>query len=275
MNWNVEWAMVSDKGVTRQDNQDAALLWLPSGSHRLPISGSDQRLCRGSEALAERTVGAHAIAMIADGMGGPPGGDQASQILVDTAIAAAPRAADDDPHQLMSDILEAANRAIFEKAGEVGMTGMGSTCTMLAVTGGTLRLCHVGDSRCYRIRPDKAKMSQWTQDQNLAAELVSQGVLTPEEARNHRASHTLTQAVGLGKALKPQVATATLAGDQPEILVLCSDGLLRVVEDDELLCAFLPEAAPAATAESLVDLANRRGSPDNVSILVLKLHSSA
>ena len=271
MSWNIEWAMVSDKGVTRKDNQDAALFWLPSGSCRLPIPGSDQRSCQGSESLPANAAGCGAIAMIADGMGGPPGGDQASQILVDTALTLIERSAQDDPHVLMNSILDTANQAIFDKAAEVGMIGMGSTGTLLTFTAGTLRLCHVGDSRCYRILPEQGSMSQWSQDQNLAAELVAQGVLTPEEARNHRASHTLTQAVGLGKPLKPQVETATLGTDRPEMLVLCSDGLLRVVEDDELLCAFLPQSTPASTAEGLVDLANRRGSPDNVSILVVKI----
>jgi len=282
--WELDWGIACDRGTIRRENQDAALLWCPGETVRLPLPHSTDNLRGGSVTLPvlpppEVEEAPRLFALVADGMGGPPGGAQASQIIADTAAAAIEGAETLQPAPFLLDVLGAGNDAVFTEASTLGLEGMGSTCTMILMAGERIYLNHIGDSRCYHMRPQDGSMESWSQDQNVAAELVNQGVLTPEEARNHRSSHTLTQAVGLGRALSPQEEVCDL--DAPEeIFLMCSDGLLRVVDDGEVLRHVLQRSEDAgkagipamrALAGEMLDLANRRGSPDNVTVLALRL----
>ncbi len=287
MGCSLAWAMMCDRGTLRPENQDATLIWASGPALALPSADTAREAGSGSAVLSgvgECGAARPVLAVVADGMGGPPGGAQASQVIVQTILERLPAAPVPDPPAFLADLLEASNRAVYEQAQRHGLVGMGSTCTMLMLQNGLAHLCHVGDSRCYRIRSGDRHVEQWSRDQNVAAELVDQGVLTPEEARHHRASHTLTQAVGLGKPLEPQRGSAALALHEEELFLLCSDGLLRVFGDEEIarvvlerIAAEPPPRAGAAEAQvtgavrDLVALGNRRGSPDNISVVLLRL----
>ncbi|MCK4304506.1 MAG: serine/threonine-protein phosphatase [Candidatus Eisenbacteria sp.] len=289
----IEWGAICDRGTTRPDNQDSVFVWLPDVALRLPDpDGSTGSACREAtlpvhdNSNSARNTRIDFLALVADGMGGPPGGAQASHQIIETVADAMEQAEATDPPAFLRDLLNKCDSDVFAWAGRLDLRGMGSTCTLLALAGTALHLCHVGDSRCYRISPAKGSIEQWSKDHNIAAQLVKGGVLTPEEARNHRASHALTQAVGLGQPLDPQIERSALI-DEEEIFLLCSDGLLRVLNEREILEAFLQpvphrkdkeRAAAAAVkndmqvvAQQLLDLANERGSPDNVSAIAIRL----
>jgi protein phosphatase len=223
------------------------------------------------------------LALVADGMGGPPGGAQASQIIIDAAITFLRDHAIEEPGAFLRKLFVDVDQTVLGRAREMNLEGMGSTCTLLMALGGTLYLGHVGDSRCYLVHRVQPALEQWSEDHNVAARLVAEGVLTPEEARHHRSSHALVQAMGLGKELEPQIDSREVPSGETMIL-LCSDGLLRVLEEPEVLeiiCRRMEasagtEANPLqAAADQLVDLANRRGSPDNVSIMLLRFSRPA
>jgi protein phosphatase len=290
MGANLEWGMVCDRGTVRTENQDAAFLRLPAQVVRLPANGSWRELRGGRTVIpsaddfddAADRAAPDLLALVADGMGGPPGGAQASQIIQGIVADELSGAQFADASAYLSELIERCDQAVYAEAEAHDLHGMGSTCTILMFAGARIHLCHVGDSRCYRIRPAQESMEQWSRDHNVAAHLVDEGVLTPEEARTHRASHALTQAVGLGKELTPQLGDIAMPSVE-EVFLLCTDGLLRVVEEREVLQAFVrachesASGAPAgktyvqATVEQLLELANRRGSPDNVSLLALCL----
>lgn len=284
MGSSLAWAMMCDRGTLRPENQDATLMIAGGMVVTLPADDGARDATGGSAAFAcgPGNVGPPVLAAVADGMGGPPGGAQASQVIIRTIADRLPNGAVDDPPAFLRGLLAESDRAVFALAELHGLTGMGSTCTLLMLQDGRAHLCHVGDSRCYRIRPAEGLMRQWSRDQNVAAELVQQGLLSADEARHHRASHTLTQAVGLGRTLEPHCDSASLAPDGEELFLLCSDGLMRVFGDEEILDLVMERvvAPPAAerdasalitTARDLVGLANRRGSPDNISVVLLRL----
>jgi len=289
MGCSLAWAMMCDRGTLRPENQDATLMWASGPAVALPSADAAPVAESGSAVLSgvgECGSSRPVLAVVADGMGGPPGGAQASQVIIQTILTHLPAGPVPDPPGFLSELLELTNGAVYEQAHRQGLVGMGSTCTLLMLQDGQAHLCHVGDSRCYRIRPRDGRVEQWSRDQNVAAELVEQGVLTADEARHHRASHTLTQAVGLGKPLEPQCASVTLATDEAELFLLCSDGLLRVFSDEEIRRILRERIAagersapeePAAEVQvvgavrDLVTLGNRRGSPDNISVVLLHL----
>jgi len=206
MGCSLAWAMMCDRGTLRPENQDATLMWASGPAVTLPTADTGRDAVSGSAVLsgdAQDHSTRLVVAAVADGMGGPPGGAQASQVIVQTIKAGLPTSPVPDPRAFLNALLEDSNSAVFELAHRHGLVGMGSTCTLLMLQEGQAHLCHVGDSRCYRIRLGAGRLEQWSRDQNVAAELVAQGVLTADEARHHRSSHTLTQAVGLGKPLDP------------------------------------------------------------------------
>lgn len=280
----LDWGVVCDRGRTRAENQDATLLWTPQLTHLLPATGSSAQVggaitLPASEGNAPGPV--HCCAVVADGMGGQRGGDEASRLIASAAADVLPRIPPDKPLVAMRAFLGQVNEEVFEHAKRRDLVGMGSTCTALCVVGGRAYLAHVGDSRCYVLRAADRSLQQWSEDQNLAGQLIRQGVLAPDKALHHPSSHVLTQAIGLGKPVTPQLDEREIASGD-EIFMLTSDGLLRVVSEREIEQAlefyldrsgrtepdrpFLQQAA-----EDLLALANDRGSPDNVSILLLGL----
>ncbi len=298
----LDWGMVCDRGRTRAENQDATFLWTPELTRLLPFGDSSNGSHEPESLTAAERHGPKpeskpeskpepvsvpepvpCCAVVADGMGGQRGGDEASRLIVETAARVLPRMSQEEPQAALGAFLSQVNEEVYAHARRRDLVGMGSTCTVLCVVGERAHLGHVGDSRCYVLRAADRVLRQWSEDQNLAGQLVRQGVLTPEDALHHRSSHVLTQAIGLGKPIEPQLDELELGAGE-EIFMLTSDGLLRVVTEREIAQAlefyldrsertepdrpFLQQAA-----EDLLALANDRGSPDNVSILLLGLRS--
>jgi protein phosphatase len=204
------------------------------------------------------------IVMVADGMGGAPAGEVASALAVQEVCRGF------HAGEGMKASLLRANRRIREMAAEQpAFEGMGTTLTALRVdeASGSFEIGHVGDSRAYRLLG--GSLLQLTRDHTAAEEMVRTGTLTPEQARNHAMSHILTRALGTGAEVDVSIVLGVAeAGSR---FLVCSDGLNRVFEDAELeerLLAWDGRKVDALV-RSLVEEANSRGSPDNVTVAVL------
>lgn len=217
--------------------------------------------------------------VVADGMGGHAGGGTASRLAVETirrAIREAKErephrfgpsaaAADDGPPAALVRALEAASALIHRTAqGSPGLAGMGTTVTAALIVGRTGCVAHVGDSRCYLLRG--GRIYQVSEDHSLVNEQVKAGAISPEEARRSRFKNIITRSVGFEERVEVDLVRLELgAGD---VLVICSDGLSNLVEDAEIL-RVVEEGGIDAAPRRLVELANRRGGDDNVTVIAV------
>ena len=235
----IEWGEQTDVGRQRTSNQDCCgMAVAPGDGARLWI--------------------------VADGMGGHAGGEIASRIAVDTAIASFSGGGGDLAERLRAAIV-AANRAVLSSAQQDrALTGMGTTAVAIAVAGESVCVANVGDSRAYRIR--RARIEQLTRDHSVVAELVRRGHLSEDEAMLHPRRHEVLRSLGFEWDLDVDVEPAEAAAG--DTFVLCSDGLSGVVDDAEIasLCA---KRRPSDAARALVDAANARCGPDNITVQVI------
>lgn len=211
--------------------------------------------------------------VIADGMGGHAGGDIASRIAVDTIVAQAPAlAAQADSPGSRADALRQAllraHEAIRAEAGRrPALSDMGTTAVALSIAPAfplTAAIAHVGDSRAYLCR--KGALTQLTADHSWVEERLHQGLLSPDEAAVHPLRHMLTRALGNAPAVEVDVQVRDLQpGDR---LLLCTDGLTKMLDNDRILEILLSH--PDGTAcEALLREALARGGLDNVTVLLV------
>lgn len=213
------------------------------------------------------------LAILADGMGGHLAGEVASRMAVDIVaqhFAAAPDTvwAGDIAADAIADAIRAANLAIFDAArAKPECAGMGSTIVVALFSSDRMWVGHVGDSRLYRLRD--GALTQLTQDHSVIQELVNRGLLTLDEARKTIAKNLVTRALGVEAGIVPDIsAQPTEPGD---VYLLCSDGLNEVLTDTEIAAALSePASELTATAQRLIDLANERGGPDNISVILAR-----
>lgn len=204
---------------------------------------------------------------VADGMGGHEAGEVASAMVVD-ALSALPAADDiDDFAEAAVEALRAVNRRLIELAAtESGGRTIGTTVVGLILAGGYFRCFWAGDSRAYRLRA--GMLSRISRDHSLVQQLVDSGMLRADEAERHENSNVVTRAVGVAA----DVEVDTVEGDavSGDIFLLASDGLTRVVDDQEI-AAELERSAPEAAADTLLQTVLERGAPDNVSLIIVRL----
>jgi PPM family protein phosphatase len=218
--------------------------------------------------------------VLSDGMGGQAHGEVASKLAVQTVLThcrqsensrATPIFGESSPDvsertNRLSSAIHLANRKVFETASSNSeQKGMGATIVTAWVESQRLSIAHVGDSRAYLLRG--GAMEQLTADHSLVAEKVRVGILTPQEADASEMQSVLTRAVGTTDSVEVDTdEQVLLAGD---FLLLCSDGLTRMVTDPEIASTLLTSSSAQEAAERLVDLANDNGGVDNVSVIVL------
>jgi protein phosphatase len=196
---------------------------------------------------------------VADGMGGHRGGEVASKLALDTLLKTTDGAA-------LVEAVQDANRAVFERAGaDPALAGMGTTLTAFLADGETLRLAHVGDSRAYLLR--ESQLQRITTDHTVVEGLVEKGELTAQEAAIHPQRSILTRAIGVeGEVQVDQASIDLRPGDR---LLLCSDGLTGMIEDEEIHRILMEHRDPQAAADALVEAANEAGGQDNVTAIVV------
>lgn len=242
----------SDVGLLRTQNQDCAF-------------------------VSERVVA------LADGMGGPPGGDVASLVAIEAL-----RAAVADPEvETLVEAIEVANLAVWDRAAARELRGMGTTlCALALIDNGSngddgdgdgdgsdalIALANVGDSRIYLLRDDELTLK--TEDHSLVEELLREGRITAEEAAAHGQRNIVTRALGI--APNVDVDSWDIEPAVGDRYLLCSDGLFNEVPDQRVAAALRRYADPDETAHHLVELANQAGGRDNITCVVVDVVEGA
>jgi protein phosphatase len=225
----------------------------------------------------------HGVAVVADGMGGHPGGDVASRIAADFTArvlgeAAGSREPPDDFTGALLPVVERAVIAAHQEirtrgAHEPHLQGMGTTLTAMMVDHESYSyvIGHVGDSRAYRLR--NGALDQLTRDDTWVQQQIDNGIMQPSAARHSPYAHLLTQCLGLEEPPVPQVVGGR--AESGDLYLLCTDGLVGVLDDAEmssLLEAHASESGGGHEAvEALVDAANRAGGHDNITAALIRI----
>ena len=211
------------------------------------------------------------LVVLADGMGGASAGGVAAEIAVDAALGhlvAARKRGPLEPPELGAALKLANERVVGMASAISSYRGMGTTLVVLSVREDNKGyVAHVGDSRAYRFRD--GAFTQLTRDHSLVQEWVDTGVIAPEEARTAPNRNIITRAIGAKPTLDPEITEVDIAAN--DVLLLCSDGLTGMLTDEQIewqLQTATKGGEPdlAATAQDLVEAANRAGGMDNVTV---------
>ncbi len=268
----VDAAGLSHRGRVRADNQDHYLVARVGRSLDTLISS----LPTGE--VPDRFDETGYVMMVADGMGGAAAGEVASRMAISTLVNIVldvpdwiMRLDDDKADELMRravDYYHQVDSALVELSRtNPQLSGMGTTMTVAYSIGRDLFVAHVGDSRAYLFRG--GRLEQLTRDHTHVQEMLDAGMLTREEAATHRLRHVLTNAVG-GQEELVDVDIHRLVLADGDRLLLCSDGLTEVVDNQEVAEVLGRMKAPEIACRSLVDLALERGGPDNVTVVAAR-----
>ena len=243
------WGM-TDIGLVRRENQDA-----------YAVRCSDES--------------GFTICVVCDGMGGPGGGKQASELAVDAFLATclANLRQDMDLEQVQ-EVAEfavaAANTAVYERSVRDKQRGMGTTLVSAIAREGQVLVNNVGDRRAYLIRGGGGEraITRITRDHSLVERLVERGAITEAEARNYPGRNLITRALGPdAEALSDSYQVQLLPGDY---LLLCTDGLITTATDDEMAREVLEGGDDNTCLDRLLEIAKGQGAPDNVTAVLLQ-----
>jgi protein phosphatase len=253
----------TDLGRVRKNNQDSVY----TGTISL-AGGAAAQLC-----------------LVADGMGGAKAGEQASRIASEVARAQLQSGIDGGPppddaawQELLRKATRTANRRVYEQSrANEDQKGMGTTLTIALAVGERLYIASVGDSRAYLLNSggvteDGATTAQLTSDHSLVARLVDIGQITPEQARTHPQRNLLYRSIGTDPSVEVDTLSEQL--EPGDLVLLCSDGLINHVRDEELARIALEQPDPDRACEQLVALANERGGRDNISVVIIRVESA-
>jgi protein phosphatase len=259
----VEVFAKTDQGRTREHNED-----------RFLVADLTRKTSNLQPDVRQHDIGPRGtLLVVADGMGGAAAGELASQMATEAIYAhlAKTWTVDDATPQRfayrLKEAVETANASIHAHAkAHPEVRGMGTTTTAAGVLNDHLYLTQVGDSRAYLIRGGEAH--QLTKDQSLMQRLVEAGELTEEEAAQSERRNIILQALGPDPKVKVDLTHQELR--RGDILVLCSDGLSGQVKKEEIgkIVTSAPDLVGAC--EQLVTLANQRGGPDNITVVVAR-----
>ena len=235
---------LSDIGLKRSQNEDRYAWWRSEPGE---VDGT-------------------AVLVVADGMGGARAGEVASQLAVDYVIDAGRNLGTAVTEDALRRIVEGANALVHQESlANPERRGMGTTCTAIVVRPGRALFAHVGDSRAYLV--NGGGIRQLTRDHSLVAQLVECNHLTPEEAKVDPRRNVVTRSLGVGASVEVDTGTVALASG--DMLLMSSDGLHGLIENDELH-AFASRSDLGAAATELIDLAKARGGHDNITVILAR-----
>ena len=208
-----------------------------------------------------------ALFVVADGMGGHAAGEIASEIAVETISVVYYQDDSEDVSTSLVHAIKRANTLIHQRAAENMLrSGMGTTCVAAVLCGSTAYIANVGDSRLYLVR--RNKVQQISQDHSWVAEQVRAKILTEEQARSHAQRNVITRCLGTQTDVDVDLFIEPL--EVGDALVLCSDGLSGLVEEDELL-GIVNQYVPQESVYHLIERANERGGTDNITAIVVRV----
>ena len=204
--------------------------------------------------------------ILADGMGGHKGGDFASKYLTETMVGYVSRANSCDIVKVLRNAIDLANALILEKShSDEALRGMGSTLVAGVITGNILTAANIGDSRLYIIRDG---ITQVTRDHSYVEELVKAGRITRDSEEYHRNKNIITRSVGIDESVSADFfEVELLKNDQ---ILLCSDGLTNMVDDDTILAIISGHGSLQYKAKTLIETANANGGNDNIAVILIK-----
>ena len=236
----IESSGLSVVGPVREDNQDSIHL-----SHGTPGS----------------------LFAVADGMGGYAHGGMASLLALESLSGTLASQNGSSISRKLQRGVEMANLKVYQKAQQLGAGRMGTTLTAAYVFGDMLHLAHVGDSRAYLIRDGHATCL--TSDHTVVGDMVRAKILSPDKIRTHAQRSVLNKAIGIGLFVQPDIYQNKLRED--DRLVLCSDGVWSVLQDDDFAKVVAEKAPVDMISQNLIDLALHHGTDDNASVVVFHL----
>ena len=245
-------ASLSHIGLFRETNEDAFCQFEPDDD----------------EVRAKKGV----LFVVADGMGGHQGGEVASRLAVEFIKQNYYSSDDPDPVQSLKSAFLEANRRVFEKSlDDSSLFGMGTTCTAMVLIGNEAFIAHIGDSRAYVCR--NGDIIQLTRDHTLVEDMVRSGLLTSEDARIHPKKNVITKSLGTHEEVEADTPSSPFVAKESDVFLLCSDGLTSFVRDNDIKKTLETHDPPKAS-QLLIDMANRLGGRDNITVQVIKIESA-
>ena len=238
---------ITDPGCTRTQNQDA---------YQVEVLDRNTLLCA-----------------VCDGMGGAKSGNVASTLAVDVFVQEVKRTwtRDMDPEkldQMLRGAVKLANFTVYDQARQFEeFTGMGTTLVAVLIHGKYATVVNVGDSRAYSVKSDGVR--QLTTDHSLVQMMINRGELTAEQARSYPGKNLITRAIGTEPVVECDVFHRRLEGG--ECLLLCTDGLSNLLDDQEILFEVVHGISKQESCESLLAIAKNRGAPDNVTCVLIQI----
>ncbi len=245
--WMVESSQLSDVGLKRRYNEDYVGFFEPGYSDKLATHGR--------------------LYVLADGVGGAAAGEVASQYTVKKIIHSYYESAHGEPGPRLQQAIEGANADVFAKnLNQPDHREMATTVVAAVVHGDELIVANVGDSRAYLVR--KEAIEQITEDHSLVAEMINDGSITAEQAETHPYRNVILRSIGAHENVKVDLFFRRL--NPNDVFILCSDGLTRHVNKDEL-ATIIRSHSPAEAAHQLVKLSNERGGLDNITVSITRI----
>ena len=206
------------------------------------------------------------LLVVADGMGGHKAGGFASKFVVETLKEELARTTEIGPEAIIKTAIVTANRKLFEEAKQdIRLEGTGTTLVVATVIENTLYFANVGDSRLYLINE---QIKQLSRDHSFVQEMVRLGGIRAEEAKHHPDKNIITRAVGAREKVEIDFFEYRLKKD--DIILMCTDGLTNMVEDDEIHRIVKSSRDVVEAVEQLIERANDNGGSDNIGVVIAK-----
>ena len=204
------------------------------------------------------------LLVVADGMGGHRAGDFASRFTVEVLAEEVQNSKETHPEQILGNAIQTANERLMEEAAKDSrLEGMGTTLVAATILDHVLYFANVGDSRLYLINKEIRQLSK---DHSMVEEMVRLGGLTEEEAKHHPDKNIITRAMGVKDKVEPDFFEYRLKGG--DTILMCSDGLTNMVDDDEIFQIVKSARDIVEAVETLIQRANENGGSDNIGIVL-------
>ena len=220
--------------------------------------------------VCAKADGHNSLAAVADGVGGCRCGEVASRLCLTELFRQWCRFTESDDVtdtgraiSFLTDAVRTANSRVFHAEEQDPRDRMCTTLAAVLFVGKSVVSIHAGDSRVYRIRNGEAE--RLTRDHSLVGEMIADGLITPEEAQYHPLAHVISRTVGGLETVQPE--TGVFEHSPGDRYLLCSDGLTDIVNDEEIASVVWQTFEPADAVKQLLELALKRGGPDNVTIV--------